>query len=205
MCRKNPNSAEKVEELSDKLNVKIESLLSLGFTWNCCLGKFGCEFGAWVNPMRNGKNWVNGIMRRFSDGSKMALGNLGLFIPQVEVQKVVYLPEGASDTATLLTMGFYAIGRPSCNFGGQMIREFVQLNKISRAVIVADNDGIKFGGRRPGLDGAKKLKSELGIPSVIWMPPNPCKDVRELAKKIGYESAKRLIESDLTHKIWTRV
>lgn len=183
--------------LAQELGVSESALDSFPTTW------FELQ-DCWAMPMRDGKNKIIGINRRYKDGSKKSLGNLGLFVPQVESKNVIYLPEGASDTAALLTMGFYAVGRPSCNFGGHMIREFVQRLKINWAVIVADNDGVKFGGRRPGKEGAEKLKREIGIKSVIWMPPNPCKDVRELCQKIGYDSAKKLILSDISHKIWTK-
>ena len=73
-----------------------------------------------------------------------------------------------------------------------------------RAAIIADNDELKRynGGRgRPGIEGAVRLKKELGILSVIWQPPSPCKDVREFKRRGG---TKALIDSDINKKVWSR-
>ena len=46
-----------------------------------------------------------------------------------------------------------------------MVKEFLTINHIYRAVIVVDNDSLKKFGRhevRPGIQGAMKLKKELG-------------------------------------------
>ena len=80
---------------------------------------------------------------------------------------------------------------------------------VSRIVVVADNDTLKTApdGRtfRPGQDGAKKLKKELGLLSVIFTPPNPLKDVRDLLKSLGVESARNYILSNVYQKVWTKV
>jgi hypothetical protein len=160
--------------------------------------------------MRDGDNKIIGIHLRADDGSKKAVtgSRNGLFIPQIKPEKVAYLPEGASNTAALLTMGFYAIGRPSCNSGGEMLKVALKRLGVTRIVIVADNDCLKTApdGRtfRPGQDGAKKLKKELGLMSVIFTPPNPLKDVRDLLKNLGIESARNYITNSVSQKIWTK-
>ena len=193
-----------IEELSESLGVSKESLNSLMVGWSQ-------EHEAHTIPMRDGDNKIIGIHLRCDDGSKKAVvgSRNGLFIPQVEPQKVAYLAEGASNTAALLTLGFFAIGRPSCNSGGEMLKVALKRLGVSRIVIVADNDCIKTApdGRtfRPGQDGAKKLKKELGLMSVIFSTPSPCKDVRELLQKLGIESARNYITNSVAGKVWTRV
>jgi phage/plasmid primase-like uncharacterized protein len=161
--------------------------------------------------MRDGDNKIIGIHLRCDDGSKKAItgSRNGLFIPQVEPQKVAYVCEGASNTAALLTMGFYAIGRPSCNSGGEMLKVALKRLGVSRIVVCADNDTIKTApdGRtfRPGQDGAKKLKKELGLMSVIFTTPNPLKDVRQMLQKLGVESARDYITQSVAMKIWTKI
>jgi len=166
---------------------------------------------AWAIPMRDGDNKIIGIHLRCDDGSKKAItgSRNGLFIPQVNPQKLAFVCEGASNTAALVTMGFYAIGRPSCNSGGEMLKVALKRLGVSRIVIVGDNDSLKSApdGRtfRPGQDGAKKLKKEIGLPSCIFTTPSPCKDVRELLIKIGAESARNYIKQSVAMKVWTKI
>ena len=185
--------------MAEDLGVSYNSLVNLGMV------KDEIE-KAWAIPMRDGENKIIGIHLRCDDGSKKAvLGSRnGLFIPQVEPQKFAYLPEGMSNTAALLTMGYYAIGRPSCNSGAEMLKVALKRLQISRIVIVADNDEVKANGQRPGQDGAKKLKKDLGLMSVVFTPPSPLKDVRELLQKLGIESARNYINSSIQNKVWTR-
>ena len=154
--------------------------------------------------MKNGAGNIVGIRLRKADGFKWAVtgSRQGIFIPNSDPQKIAYLPEGPTDTAAMLTMGLFAIGRPSCNSGNEYIKEALKRLHISRVVVVADNDEIKAGNRRPGLEGAIKLKRFLGLPSVIWMPPSPIKDVREFLGKGG---TKQMIESEIKNKVWSRL
>jgi len=178
----------------------------LGVDWICCLNlqfvKWHGEIGV---PMRDGENKIIGIHLRCDDGSKKAvLGSRnGLFIPQIDPQTPAYICEGASNCAALLTTGYFAIGRPSCNSGGDMLKVCLKRLGIKRVAIVADNDCVKVNGTRPGQDGAKKLKKELGLPSVIFTTPAPIKDVRQLLIKVGAETAKRMIDDSVSQKIWT--
>lgn len=184
--------------LSIELGVSPESLVWLGFVW-------AKQFQAWAIPMRDGDNKIIGIQLRGETKKCITGSHLGLFIPQTGAKKPCYICEGASDCAALLTMGFFAIGRPSCNTGADMLRVALKRLEIHRIVIVADADEIKPTGKRPGYEGALKLKKDLGLPSVIYCPPNPLKDVRKLLQKVGAESAKAMIENSILSKIWTQV
>jgi hypothetical protein len=201
MKRYNFSSCEK---LALTLGVNEKSLFDLNVFWLA-------EYDSWAIPMRDGDNKIIGIHLRCEDGSKKAVvsSRNGLFIPQINPQKVAFICEGASNTTALLTMGFYAIGRPSCNSGGELLKVALKRLGVSRIVIVADNDTIKSSpdGRtfRPGQDGSKKLKKELGLMSVIFTTPNPVKDVRQLLQKLGVESARNYIQNSVNQKIWTKI
>ncbi len=191
----------KIEILAEKLSVSADSLFEL----ETCQYRYrdARQCGDFAIPMRDGDNQIIGIHLRCESGEKKAvLGSRnGLFIPQCEPQKTVYICEGASNTAALLTMGYYAIGRPSCNSGGEMLKVAIKRLSVKRIVIIADNDQVK-NGRRAGQDGAKKLKRELGIPSVIYQTPSPIKDVRQLLIKVGAETAKQMIDSAVNQSVW---
>lgn len=182
------------------IGVSKESLKYLKVGWSS-------ESQSWAIPMRDGDNKIIGIHLRCSDGTKKAVisSRNGLFIPQCENQNIAYLCEGASNTSALLTMGFFAIGRPSCNSGCEMLKVCLKRLGINCVVIVADNDCIKVNGTRPGQDGAKKLKKELGLMSVIFTAPSPLKDVRDLLIKLGRDDARQFIQSSVSQKIWTRI
>lgn len=190
------------EDLAIQLGVSMASLQKLGVGWSDL-------YGAWMFPMRNGKNEVVGWNRRFMDGTKKIVGGTkaGLYLPQVdffdEAMQPVFICEGGSDTAALLDFGFFAIGRFNVSFGAEDLKAFFKANNIFRCVIVADNDSPKnLNGRigRPGFEGAIRLKAALGVKSCIWQPPSPCKDVREFKKRGG---TAEMILSDLKQKVWS--
>jgi len=190
--------------IADKLGVSLNSVKDLGVG-------FSEGFKSWTFPMRDGDNKIIGIHLRCDDGSKKCVTGSqgGLFIPQIEPQKLAYICEGASSTAALLTMGFYAIGRFSCNSGADMLKTALKRLDVTRIVIVADNDTLKTAPNgktfRPGQDGATRLKKELGLMSVIFTCPNPVKDCRQLLQKLGVESARNYIQNSIGMKIWTKV
>ncbi len=192
-----------IPELANELGVNNDSILSL----ECCHSK---KHKAWAIPMRGGDNKIIGIQLRSDDGTKKCVTGSrgGLFIPQCETQKIAYICEGASNAAALLTMGFFSIGRFNCNSGGDMLKVALNRLKINRVVIVADNDSLKSANDktfRPGQDGARKLKKELGLSSCIFTCPNPVKDVRGLLLRLGVESARNYIKSSVDNKIWTKI
>ena len=178
-----------------ELGVSYQSLFDLSAAWS--------EFhGALAFPMRDGNNNIIGYRLRWMDGKKRAItgSQQGLFIPQIEPMKTCYLAEGPTDTAALLSIGLYAIGRPNNVGGAEHLKVALKRLQVRIIVIVADNDEEKADGRDPGLIGAKKMQQELRLPSVIWMPPNPFKDIR--AYSIACKTAKTMIESDVNQKVW---
>ena len=197
----NTTPPERLDLCANKLGVTVDSLNALEVSWSA-------EKKAWAFPMSDGCGKVIGIRLRNDEGFKWAEtgSRQGIFLPwlHLEPQRIVFLPEGPTDTAALLSMGLYAIGRPTCMSGNEQIAEALKRLRIFRAVIVADNDDMKkLGPRegRPGIEGAIKLKRDLKIPSAIWIPPSPMKDVREYYRNGG---TRRLIESDIKNKVWRK-
>lgn len=191
-------------DLAQALGVSVDSLLGIGAAW-------APEHKAWAFPMHDGQRNVIGIRLRNIDGFKWAVpgSKQGVFIPMPEVptQPIAYLPEGPTDTAALLSIGLYAIGRPTCNCGVEILREALAMLKIRDVVIIGDNDELKRLGNRegyPGIEGALKLRKDFPIRTRIFYPPSPCKDVRDLVKKAGAKAARAIIESEIRTKTWSK-
>jgi hypothetical protein len=158
----------RIIELAALLNVDSQSLFRLDVGW---------WRQSWIFPLKDAEGKITGIQRRFRNGLKrmMKSSKMGLFIPQKIQEDPLLICEGASDCATALSMGFSAIGRPSCNTGAKHIYSFAQGRET---VIIADNDEV-------GINGAKHLASNLVLycPSVkIVLPPPGIKDLREWVK-----------------------
>ena len=191
-----------ISELAELLGVSQASLTRLGAAWSA-------KDKAWAFPMSDGDGNRIGIRLRNDDAQKWTVtgSRQGVFLPNIAEEhgiKVAYLPEGPTDTAALLTMGLFAIGRPTCNSGNEIVLATLKRLGIYKAVIIADNDELKQLGPRegyPGIDGAAKLKKELRLASVIWMPPSPLKDVRAFLQKGG---TAQIIESEIKNKIWSK-
>ena len=138
---------------------------------------------AWAFPMRDGAGKVVGIRLRANDGRKWAVkgSREGLFFdPAVGRVPDVMLCEGPTDTAAAISLGFVAVGRPSCSGGVDQTRAFCVRHGVQRVIVMADHDAPH---RRPdgsvwypGRDGAQRLVASLGLPFKMVMPP--AKDLR---------------------------
>jgi DNA primase len=95
-------------------------------------------------------------------------------IANIPSQSQVWIAEGASDTAALLSIGLDAVGIPSAKSGGDQLLELGRRILPSEIVIMADGDG-------PGMASAKSLRSDLVIVAGvrIIVPPSGIKDARE--------------------------
>lgn len=186
-----------LESLAESLGVEVSALCSLQVVWSNV-------YGAWAVPMKDGNGTIVGIHLRKSSGEKLAVkgSRNGLFLPEASPQRIAFIPEGMSNTAALISMGFYAVGRPSCNTGAEMLRSAFNRLGIHQVVVVADNDALKLNGSRPGIEGAKQIQKQLGMKSTILVPPSPLKDIRQMVNKVGLATARAIIESDLKSKTW---
>jgi len=155
---------EWVHDLAFDLSVEPSALYSLGVAW-------AADRKAWAFPMYDGYGNTIGIRLRTGDGKKFAVtgSRQGIFVSSHAPSPEIFITEGPTDCAALLSIGIYAIGRPSCLGCEDMIRDFVREKRIKRAVIVADAD-------EPGQRGAEKLQPVLRVQSKIWTPP--AKDIR---------------------------
>jgi hypothetical protein len=124
---------------AQQLGVTAYALRRLEMGWSNC-PPVGVTF-----PLRSPTGNICGISVRSIDGSKRcipgsALGS-GLFVPEgLNAQRVLFLPEGASDTAALISVGLQAAGRPSTSTRPELVRRFVMRHGFRRVVVVADRD-----------------------------------------------------------------
>lgn len=102
----------------------------------------------------------------------------------------LYICEGPTDTAAALTLGLFAIGRPSCMGCEEMITKLIRLQGIRRVIIITDND-------IPGLRGAAKLQRQIPAMSCAWSPP--CKDLRAFVNAGG---DRRMLEAMTKDLVW---
>lgn len=172
-CKQTP--PDRLNKFASEIGVTPESLATLR-----CGQR---DANTWAFPMRDRNYNVVGIRLRTNDGKKFAVtgSKQGLFIPRVEAQDTVYLPEGPTDTAAAVSLGVFAIGRPSCNGGVYELIDALTHLKVKRAVIIADTDhdherpdGSTF---NPGIDGANLISEHMKIPSCVLALP--CKDMRQ--------------------------
>lgn len=160
------------------LGVSPESWKALGAVWSD-------KKNAWMLPFRDEAFAIVGFQFRAPSGFKWTMegSHLGLFIPRAKVEDEVYIAEGASDCAALLTLGVYAIARPAAFACHEMLKAFIEQQKIKRAVIVADFDPQWQKERKriasPGVESALKLRLRLSCETKIVVPPNGAKDIRE--------------------------
>lgn len=167
--------------LAKTLGVSPESLERLG----CVKAP---QHATWAFPMYDGKGYIIGIRLRHENGRKWCEpgSHNGLFIPNWKPDKHIAIVEGPTDCAAALTLGLYAIGRPSCNGGVNLINDFIHEHRIQRATIVADVDGdrvINGTTVNPGIQGAINLGELLKIPTRCVTLP--AKDVREFVTSGG--------------------
>jgi len=170
-----------VPRLAQELSVSVDALYALECGWSI-------HHRAWAFPMRDGAGGYIGVRLRTADGSKFAVkgSHAGIFLPRCEPDKTVVVCEGPSDCAAALTLGYFAIGRPSCSGGVQHLRIAFKRLGIKKAIVVADDDD-------PGLRGAQNLQEHLSIPSCILVMP--AKDIRDYVaaggNRLGIESMVR--------------
>ncbi len=161
---------EKLVDLAENLDISLKSLKRLHIGYSKAQD-------AYSFPMQRAGGRLLGVRFRNVAGKKWSLkgSKQGLFVPSGLTGKGgLVVCEGPTDTACMLDMGFDAIGRPSCNSGVDLIKEFVADRHVA---IMADFDG-------PGLDGANRLESTLRLTckSVIVAIP-PAKDARAFVQE----------------------
>ena len=173
-----------LDDFAASLGVTTASLTAVGAAW-------AAPHSAWAFPMCDGYGNVVGIRLRNERGKFAVRGSRqGIFLANVPAQKTLFICEGPTDTAAAIELGLFAVGRPNCCCGGPEIKVYARRHECSRVVIISDND-------KPGLDGARKVGSELKLPFAIYVPP--AKDVREFVRLGG---TRAMIENTLKGTLW---
>ncbi|HUW10726.1 MAG TPA: hypothetical protein VM537_13425 [Anaerolineae bacterium] len=196
--------ASLIHGLAAELGVSSASLTSLGVGYSDHLGGSPC----WTFPERNSRGWIVGIQRRLVSpmdgrGKLCCVGSRrGLtFAPNWAAGNgPIYLVEGGTDTAAMMTMGLSAIGRPSNVGGVNILARMLRRRRDRRVVVVGERDrkpqervvlssplhDAKCPGCQlcwPGLYGMKatalELTKRLRRHIEVMMPPCGAKDVRD--------------------------
>lgn len=196
--------------LSKDLGVTIDSLMALA------TGKADQYLeGTYAFPMRNENDEVIGVRLRNRDGHKWSVfgSKTGLFYGAIEADRIVFICEGPTDTAALISLGQVAIGKPSCSGGNDMLTAMIRRIMPPLVVVVADVDPrsghCDFCDKqfchhcRPGQFGAERTAHAmhaLGL-SVKIIEPVGAKDIRQWLKQGGTKQGlKNLVDNAL---LWT--
>jgi len=202
----------KLEAHARRLGVTVDALRDLG-----CGIDIKDEL---VFPMKDAEGRIVGLrvriasIRAIIDGKPLRYrtaegGHNGLFIPDNTGNPgtgTLFICEGCTDTAAMLSLGLAAIGRPSAGDGDRLVADYCRRNGIAEAVIVGDND-------EPGRIGAERLVESLAkaVPDVrVIYPVKSHKDIREellsgkLTAKILQERAMQATGPELEGRAPTR-
>jgi hypothetical protein len=166
------------EQIARDLGVSVEALTLIGAGWDGEAATF---------PMRDGAGEIVGYRRRFPNARKLAVkgSREGLFIPISPPPAHVHAVEGPTSLAAMLTMGLWAIGRPSCTGGNPHLLAWMSRHREVKSITVWGDrdathtrpDGLRF---NPGRDGAMALAATLasaGHRARVYIPPKH-KDAR---------------------------
>ena len=181
---------KQVAGLADKLGVTSTSLRVIGaFVYWVESDE---QRTVWGFPMHDGAEAFTGIRLRSDNGDKWALkgSRQGIFIPNMDLQGEVLVVEGPTDAAAAVSLGFYALGRPSCTGGVREIAALCQRRGVKRLTVIADNDG-------PGLAGARAFCAQIGLPARLVVTMS--KDLREWVK---HGATRQAVEACLDAHGW---
>jgi hypothetical protein len=187
----------KLTALARLLNVSKSSLKNLHVGWRernrrempKNSGNWVDDGPCWTFPMHDGKSQVVNIMRRYVDESvpKRGLqgGRMGLFVPRrwQSMEGPIFLVEGPSDVAALLSINLCALGRPNNRAGADDLADLLRFD--SREIfVVGEND--RQGGLWPGdpTPFARALSRGLRREVVAFLPPIGSKYIRDYMNNI---------------------
>lgn len=171
--------AGELEPLAATLGVRQQDLVDLHACW-------APDHRAFAFPMFDAEGNITGIRLR-NDRYKWSVegSHPGLFIPFSAMNRVpldmVLITEGPTDTASALTLGFFAIGRPTCRGCEQLVVDVLHQLTVKDVVVCYDNDE-HFDKRgkliQPGARGADSLCKMIPWPFRVSKFIPPTKDLR---------------------------
>jgi hypothetical protein len=183
-------SPAKLQELADQLGVSTESLQRIGVGWREDVTRIDDQWvgkgeWAWIFAEENAHGEIVGLLRRYENPERekrlIAGGRRGLTVPigWRDMPGPVYVVEGASDVAAMLTIGLCAIGRPN-NTGGAADLAVLLSNEAREIVVFGERDQKPDAKTWPGdpRPFARDLARRLGRKVKHQLPPAPHKDVR---------------------------
>ncbi|HMP69387.1 MAG TPA: primase-helicase zinc-binding domain-containing protein [Pirellulaceae bacterium] len=164
---------EWLRRAADLLGLTTEPLARLGVGWSV-------EHRATSWPMRDDAGRVIGVRLRCPKtaqkwavrGSRAGLiYDPGLLL--IEHPRRLWIVEGPTDTAALMSIGLDVVGVPSAGGGAEILVELARRLMPIEMIVMADADG-------PGLAGAERLADALMIvaPVRVMRPPADVKDAR---------------------------
>lgn len=174
--------SSQLKRLAKNLGLAENSLLAIHIGW--CTAKW--QEGLYTFPEFNAKGKVIGISTRAMDGTKKVMpgSNRGLYLPMGWYKRPgpILVPEGATDTAALTTMGLAAVGRPSAKVGVKLLAQLLAALPADREIIILGEMDAKPDGSWTGRDAARavaeQLASQLRRDVKHALPPPGAKDVR---------------------------
>ena len=170
--------------LATKWNVSPSVIFELGIGW---------DGHSHTIPMYD-LDKIIGIQRQFTAGFKCMVpgSQLGLIVPMtMSTGLTLFIPEGASDLACILDLGFHGIARPNALVGKELVYNWLhRYNPVyDLIVIMADNNDA-------GTIGACELRnhidSEHTRTKVVY--PGRYKDIRQMTQERGKEYVKDYLE-----------
>ncbi len=156
-CR--ADAPQRRQELAALLGVTATALEQLR------VGPWGFKDGLhWLFPERDAAGRIIGLNRRYQDGKKIAWqGSQRGLLYGDDWQRFdgpVYLVEGPSDTAALLSLGLCVVGRPSNTGGVEHLIELLATLRSDREVIVlGENDRKPHGSLKPNAQARLRFRS----------------------------------------------
>lgn len=154
-------------------------------------------------PMYDGELEMSGIRYRRMSGEKYSLGGgrEGIFLPELQGRnwmQPVYVTEGPTDAAAVISMGMLAIGRPNALGGIPAVLSAIRRLRAQQITIIADRDGV-------GQRGAIQLARALDGLEVSIISPAFHKDVRDYLRYFVTPSAASTSLGQQSSVYWNQV
>jgi len=184
-----------VRNLALAVGVSVDALHRLCIGWHR-------SHRFWTIPERDADGRVIGVSTRYENGSKKRVSGskAGLTYAQDwdSGSGPIFLVEGASDTAALMTIGLNVVGRPSNCGGTALLIDLLFEMPIDREIVVVGERDEKPDGKWPGKTGAistaTKLAEGLERPIGWALPPDNAKDSRAWLKAMPQLPRDRLAD-----------